>query len=57
MVFRAGLCDPCTRDVASLSESVKILEQASIFTLADSRSTSQVHGSLIGKPFGNCFIK
>jgi hypothetical protein len=32
MVFRAGLRDPCTRDVARLSESVKILEpQASVF--------------------------
>jgi hypothetical protein len=33
MVFRAGLRDPCTRDVAKLvSESVKILEpQASVF--------------------------
>jgi hypothetical protein len=31
MVFRAGLRDPCTRDVARLSESVKILEpQASL---------------------------
>jgi hypothetical protein len=26
MAFRAGLRDPCTRDVAKLSESVKILE-------------------------------
>jgi hypothetical protein len=26
MVFRAGLRDPCTKDVAKLSESVKILE-------------------------------
>ena len=32
MVFRAGLRDPCTRDVARLSESVKILEpQVSVF--------------------------
>jgi hypothetical protein len=32
MVFRAGLRDPYTRDVARLSESVKILEpQASVF--------------------------
>ena len=32
MVFRAGLRDPCARDVARLSESVKILEpQASVF--------------------------
>jgi hypothetical protein len=49
MVFRAGLRDPCTRDVAKLSESVKILEpQASVhdyFTLSDSRATSQVRGS------------
>ena len=27
MVFHAGLCDPCMRDVARLSESVKILKQ------------------------------
>ena len=32
MVFRAGMRDPCTRNVARLSESVKILEpQASVF--------------------------
>ena len=32
MVFRAGLRDPCTTDVARHSESVKILEpQASVF--------------------------
>jgi hypothetical protein len=32
MVFLAGLRDPCTRDVARLLESVKILEpQASVF--------------------------
>ena len=32
MVFRAGLRDPCARDVARLSESVKILEpQANVF--------------------------
>jgi hypothetical protein len=31
MVFRAGLRDPCTRDVARLLESLKILEtQASV---------------------------
>jgi hypothetical protein len=34
MVFRAGLRDPCTRDVARLSESVKILEpQASVIII------------------------
>jgi hypothetical protein len=39
MVFRTGLRDPCcTRDVARLSESVKV-------TLSESRATSQVHGS------------
>jgi hypothetical protein len=32
MVFRAGLRDPCTRDVARLSEIVEILEpQSSVF--------------------------
>ena len=32
MVFRAGLRDPCTRNVARLSGSVKIHEpQASVF--------------------------
>ena len=32
MVFRAGLRDPCTGDVARLSESVKMLElQVSVF--------------------------
>jgi hypothetical protein len=32
MVFRAGLRDRCTRDVARFLESVKILEpQASVF--------------------------
>jgi hypothetical protein len=58
MVFRAGLHDPCTRYVARLSESVKILEpQASVFLRFP--KVDQVHGSrnLLGKPFGNCFIK
>ena len=32
MVFRAGLRDPCTRDVTRFSESVKVHEpQASVF--------------------------
>jgi hypothetical protein len=47
-VFRAGLRDPYTRDVARLSESVKILElQASVFLRfpKENRATSQVHGS------------
>ena len=30
-----------------------------IFTLSESRATSQMHGHaiLLGKPFGSCFIK
>ena len=46
-VFRAGLRDPCTRDVARLSESVKNTRAAGecIFTFSESRATSQVHGS------------
>jgi hypothetical protein len=60
MVFRVGLRDPCTKDVARLSESVKILEPQASVTLSESRATSQMHGSrypAVGKPFGNCFIK
>ena len=45
--MRAGLRDPCMRDVARLSESVKILEP----------QASMDHAILLGKPFGNCFIK
>jgi hypothetical protein len=46
MAFRARLRDPCTRDVARLSESVKILERRRVyFPLPESRATSQVHGS------------
>jgi hypothetical protein len=37
MVFRAGLRDPCTRDVTRLSESVKILAEC-LFTLSESRA-------------------
>ena len=44
MVFRAGLRDPCTRDVARISESVKILELQPagecIFTLSESKSSN-----------------
>ena len=63
MVFRAGLRDPCTTDVVRISESVKILElqQPSVFLRfpKENRATSQVHDHaiLLGKPFGNCFIK
>jgi hypothetical protein len=48
MVFRAGLRDPCTKDVARLSESVKILEP---------QASALDHAISLGKPFGNCFIK
>jgi hypothetical protein len=45
MVFRVGLRDPCTRDVARLSESVKILEpQASVF-LRFPKVEPPMHGS------------
>ena len=62
MVFRAGLRDPCTRDVARLSESVKILEtQASVFlrfpNVEQHPKCIVDHAILLGKPFGNCFIK
>ena len=41
MVFRAGLRDPCTRDVSRLSESVKILEpQASAFSYVFRKSSN-----------------
>jgi hypothetical protein len=46
--MRAGLRDPCMRDVARLSESVKILEpQASVFLRFPKvkEHRSQVHGS------------
>jgi hypothetical protein len=48
MVFRAGLRDPCTRDVARLSESVKILEPAASVFLRFPKVEQhpmQVHGS------------
>jgi hypothetical protein len=59
MVFRVGLRDPCTRDVARLSE--KILEpQASVFLRfpkVEQHPKCMDHAILLGKPFGNCFIK
>ena len=46
MVFRAGWRDPCTRDVARVSESEKTRAAGEcIFTLSESRATFQVHGS------------
>ena len=59
MVFRAGLRDPCTRDVARLSESVKILEpQPSVFLRfpkVEQHPKCMDRAILLGK--GNCFIK
>ena len=53
--------DPCTRDAARLSESVKILEpQASVFLCfpkVEQHPKCMDHAILLGKPFGNCFIK
>ena len=61
MVFRAGLRDPSTRDVARILESVKILEpQASVFlrfSKVEQHPKCIGHAILLGKPFGNCFIK
>ena len=61
MVFRARLRDPCTRDVARLSESVKILEpQASVFLRfpkVEQHPKCMNHAILLEKPFGNCFNK
>jgi hypothetical protein len=55
MVFRAGLCESCTRDVAKLSESVKILEpQASVFLRfpkVEQHPKGMDHVILLGKPF------
>jgi hypothetical protein len=59
MVFHAGWRDPCTRDVARLSESVKILEpQASVFLhfpKVKQHPKCMDPAILLGK--GNCFIK
>jgi hypothetical protein len=53
MVFPAGLRDPCTRDVARLSKSVKILEpQASVFLRfpkVEQHPKCMVHAILLGK--------
>jgi hypothetical protein len=58
MVFRAGLRDPSTREVARLSESVKILEpQANVFLRfpkVEQHPKCMDHAILLGKPFGNC---
>jgi hypothetical protein len=61
--FRAGLRNPCTRDVARLSRSVQILEpQASVFLRfpkIEQHPKRMDHAIyiLLGKPFSNCFTK
>ena len=45
VVIYKTITDPCTSDVAQLSESVKYTRLASIFTLSESLATSLVHGS------------
>ena len=55
MVFHAGL--RCTRDVARLSESVKILEPQANLHFPKVEQHRMDHAILLGKPFGNCFIK
>ena len=55
MVFRAGLRDPCTRDVVKILES-----QASVFLRfpkVEQHPKCMDHAILLGKPFGNSFIK
>ena len=61
MVFHAGLRDPCTRDVEIILESVKIFKlQASVFLRfpkVEQHPKCMDHAILLGKPFGNWFIK
>ena len=50
MVFRAGLRDPWTRDVARLGKRKNTRAAGEcIFTLSESRATSQVHGSIVNR--------
>ena len=57
MVFRAGLRDPCTWDVARLSESGKIHTPAVRvflrFPKLSQRPACMDHAILHGKPFSN----
>ena len=60
MVFRAGLRDPCTRDVVRRSESVEILEpHASVlvrFPKVEQHPNCMDYAILLGKSFGNCYV-
>ncbi len=51
MVFRRGYRDPCTRDVARLSESVKNTSRRQVFFYAFRMVI------LHGKPFGNSLLQ
>ncbi len=58
MVFRAGQCDPCTRDVARLSENVRDKSRRRVFLRfpkVEQHAKCMDHVILNGKPFGNCF--
>jgi hypothetical protein len=57
MVFRAGLRDPCTRDVARLSGKRKNTQAAGECPKVEQHPKCINHVILLGKPFGNCFIK
>jgi hypothetical protein len=59
MVFRAGLRDPCTRVSRDFWIKRKNTRAAGrcIFTLSESRATSQVHGSCYPAWKTICFIK
>jgi hypothetical protein len=54
MVFRAGLRDPCTRDVAMDSPAARVFLR---FPKVEQHPKCMDHAILLGKPFGNCFIK
>jgi hypothetical protein len=57
MVFRAGLRDPCARDVARLSENSPAARVFLRFAKVEQHPKCMDHAILLGKPFGNCFIK
>ena len=59
MVFRAGLCGPCTRDVARLRKDAATGEcsvYAFLKSKVEQQHQSMVHAVLHGKTFGNCKI-
>ena len=60
MVFRAGWRDPCTWDIARLSESVKIHSPAARvflrFLKISQHPACMDHAILHGKPFSNLLL-